>query len=816
MLAPIPSNEVERLAALREYQILDTPAEEVFDRVTRQAARLCGTPISLVTFIDANRQWYKSRVGIDHTETPRDVSFCAYAILDDDLLVVPDARSDPRFQDNPLVTGPPGIRFYAGAPLATPAGQRLGTLCVIDREPRELSANQCEVLTILSRCLVAELEYRRTRCQKSPLYEAVEDLQVSEAKLANALDAAGVGMWDWDLGTNQVRWQGHTSRLLGYPPGQTDGSYELWRRTVHPDDLARLESEISGQIRDGKPSVVEYRVIWPDGSVHWLESRGQTLPSGECPPTRMLGTLVETTARNQAETELRASEARLALALEAAQMGFWDWDLRTQQVIWSGHHARLFGYPADLREVTYEMWRTRVHPEDLDQVEQTVQEAIRYGSYFRNEYRIVWPDGTVRWVRSRGRTVAKEGKQPERMLGAVVDVTDSKSMEEALRQSRDDLERRVEERTAALRESETFLQLALAASGIGLWSWDLATNVFAFSSDYWTPLGYGSREVSSDYAAWESLIHPEDLARVRATLERYLRQPWPDFQVEFRMCHKDGTYRWIHCRAELIRDSAGQPMRLTGCQLDVTEARRTETRLRELESNLAHAYRLSSMGEMAAGLAHEVSQPLTTANHYCGAALHLLKSGQGDTTTALHCLERLSENILFAGEVIRRLRNFVTRRPPRFFAVDLHSLLHEVSRLTAAWLQEQQVQLDLQIAEKLPTIQADSVLLTQLILNLIRNAGEAMVSVPAAQRIITIRTTCPEPTSIELCVEDRGCGFPPEMLQRFAHPFRTTKLDGLGLGLAICRSIAEIHHGKLTVHSRPEGGTSMRLVLPLQ
>ena len=154
-------DEAERLAALRRYEILDTPPEPAFDRIVRLASHVLGAPISLVSLIDESRQWFKARRGIDATQTPRSMAFCAHAILGDDVLVVPDARADRRFADNPLVTGDPNIRFYAGAPLRTPEGHRLGTLCVIDRRPRELDDEKRALLADLSTLVVDELELRR-------------------------------------------------------------------------------------------------------------------------------------------------------------------------------------------------------------------------------------------------------------------------------------------------------------------------------------------------------------------------------------------------------------------------------------------------------------------------------------------------------------------------------------------------------------------------------------------------------------------------------------------------------------------------------
>ena len=191
MRYPVPRNEPKRLKVLWDYEVLDTVPEEIFDDLTELAALICEAPISLISLVDEERQWFKSKFGISVSETSRDVSFCAHALNGLDLLIVPDATRDRRFSSNPLVTSDPKIRFYAGAPLVTPDGYVLGTLCVLDTKPRDLRPDQKKALGLLARHVISQLELRRRSRPKANL---AAKMPISKARvLPTSRSHAGVG-----------------------------------------------------------------------------------------------------------------------------------------------------------------------------------------------------------------------------------------------------------------------------------------------------------------------------------------------------------------------------------------------------------------------------------------------------------------------------------------------------------------------------------------------------------------------------------------------------------------------------------------------
>ena len=183
MSIPIPKNETKRLKVLWQYDVLDTVPEEVFDNLTDLAAKICEAPIALISLVDEKRQWFKSKVGLSVDETARDRSFCSHAIMQNDLFIVPDAAQDPRFARNPMVTSDPKIRFYAGAPLVTPDGHALGTLCIIDKVPRELRSHQKQALRILAHHVVSQLELRRHARELTQAHQNGDERRAELAKV---------------------------------------------------------------------------------------------------------------------------------------------------------------------------------------------------------------------------------------------------------------------------------------------------------------------------------------------------------------------------------------------------------------------------------------------------------------------------------------------------------------------------------------------------------------------------------------------------------------------------------------------------------
>jgi PAS domain S-box-containing protein len=302
-----PENEVARLEALQRYAVLDTPPEAAFDEITELVAYVCGTASALISLVDEKRQWFKARAEFTGTETPRELAFCAFTILQRDVLEVRDAAADPRFADNALVTGEPHIRFYAGAPLITSDGFALGSVAAIDYVPRQLDDAQKRALVVLSHQVVAQLELRRRLVEERKQGELAARQGLERFELVAR--ATNDAVWDWDLGTDAIWWSEGFQTLFGYEREEIGADITSWASRIHPNDQASVQHGIHAVIDGGGTTwSSEYRFRRRDDTYAVVFDRGYVLRDPEGKPVRMIGAMQDITERKRLEEQLRQSQ----------------------------------------------------------------------------------------------------------------------------------------------------------------------------------------------------------------------------------------------------------------------------------------------------------------------------------------------------------------------------------------------------------------------------------------------------------------------------------------------------------------------------
>ena len=418
-----PDEETGRLDALHSYQVLDTAPDPALDELTALAARICGAPIGRVALLDSDRHWFKARFGSPLAELARDPSVRERALFQRDLFMVDDAVDDSLAGGNPFITGEPGIRFYAGAPLVTPAGAVIGALCVLDYVPRTLTESQQDALRVLSGQVMVQLELRRQAREMAARERLLQAVFDSEPECVKVLSRDGSLLMMNRAGLRMIEADSF-SEVAG------DCVYPL----VVPADRAKFQG-LTEQVFGGCPGVVEVQVVGLKGAELWMESNATPLRDEAGKVTALLAITRDITTRKHAEAELLRSREWLDSLVHSVDGIVWESDAETFQFTFVSQRAeRLLGYPVErwLSEPTF--WRDHLHPDDRDRAVALCTEAAADARDHELEYRMIAADGGVFWLRDIVTVVVEDGR-PAKLRGLMVDITRQVQLEEQLRQS---------------------------------------------------------------------------------------------------------------------------------------------------------------------------------------------------------------------------------------------------------------------------------------------------------------------------------------------------------------------------------------------
>lgn len=314
--APIPDDDDGRVATLHSYAILDTAPEAGYEDVTALATYIFSAPYATVTFVDKGRQWFKSEAGFGTNETPRADGFCACAILQPKTMIVEDTLLDERFANNAFVTGWPRLRFYAGAPIVAPNGHVLGTVCVFDDKPRQPGSAQIAALEALARQVMSLLEQRQTIAR---LEAANAEARITAERLSMSQQTGRIASWQWEPSTGKFLCDGGSEWTYGRPPSEMTDTDVIFSY-LHEDDRAKVKEDLKPAVEGWGLYRSEFRVLWPDGSLHWLQAFGKAMLSHEGKPIGVIGINMDVTDRKLAEAALIQGEKLAAVGRLASSI----------------------------------------------------------------------------------------------------------------------------------------------------------------------------------------------------------------------------------------------------------------------------------------------------------------------------------------------------------------------------------------------------------------------------------------------------------------------------------------------------------------
>ena len=584
-------------------------------------------------------------------------------------------------------------------------------------------------------------------------------------------------------------------QLLGYLGVSLEQLQDL-QPFVHEADRAMVIERWKQSIESGQPFDADYRLRRSDGVYRWFHGHGVPTHAQDGSIVRWCSLVVDIEERKQAE-DLRRSKERHAIldnipGLVAIHKASGEPELFNRAA--REYHGACADDPTQ--------WKITdvIHPDDLPWLLPARRRAVQTRQPFDTEPRMRRADGTYRWFLVRA-VLVDDYDGTSRWYSVRTDIHDRKLAEDALRQS------------------EAFLLEVQRLSRTGGWRYDLATDVVESSPEIQRAYAVQPGEDLSRPTFWFDRIHPEDRPRVQALFEQCMREK-TDYRAGYRIVLPDGSIRYQYATGRPVTNDAGEVVQFIGASMDMTEhwlatteLERASQAVRDLQARMSRAAQVATVGELAGSIAHEVNQPLAAVVANGHACLRWLSASPPNVPKAVEAAERIVKDGKDAGEIVRRVRTLFKRTAAEKAPLDLSEVIGEVLRLLDSYPARKHVALDVALDSDLPPVFADRVQLQQLVLNLMLNALEALEPVSGRVKKLSVRSTRAEPPHAMIQISDNGIGL-DDPAAAF-EPFVTTKPEGMGLGLAICRSIVAAHDGRLLAERNEGFGMTFTVTLPL-
>jgi PAS domain S-box-containing protein len=620
---------------------------------------------------------------------------------------------------------------------------------------------------------------------------AEDRLRRSEAYLAEAQRLSHTGSFGWTPSTGELHWSDETFRILEYDPSVRPTIERVLQR-IHPDDLAMTRQLLDETSHGEKDFDITHRLLMPDGSVKFVHVLSRALKDA-AGNLEIVGAVMDVTENTRLYDDLAEREAKIRRLVDANIIGVFIGDLDGRILEANEAFLRIVGYDCEDVIAGRINWKDLTPPDWRDRDAQWIEEHKRTGvrlpigkEYFRK-------DGS-RVPVLVGAANLEGGNQG---VAFVLDLTERKKAEDQLRLSE-----------GRLAEAQR-----LSHSGVAAYN---ETAILYGSEETYRIWGFDPAQGVPSREAVNQRIHPDDRDRVNAEVQRAVGEK-RDYSIGYRIVLPDGTAKHLESIGRPKFSASGELVEIVVTHLDVTGRKRAEeehARLRQLESDLAHMNRLSMMGELAASLAHEITQPIATARNNARAALNFLDkqpADLGEVREALSCVVGDADR---GGAIIDRIRDHIKKAPPRKRRFDLNEAINEVIGLARSAIAENGVSVQTRLSEGLAPVEGDRVQLQQVFLNLVLNAAEAMSMVDRGARQLLISTEEGGANGVLVAVRDSGPGINPEHIEHVFDAFYTTKPSGVGMGLSICRSIIEAHSGRLWADANEPGGAAFQFTLP--